>query len=60
MTEIEKLRRDAEGLVEAIRLDWKELAEKQLSPEQRQGIRTHIEWAQLELEGLLNELDASD
>lgn len=57
LTEIEKLRRDAEALIEAIRLDWRDLAELSLTPEQRAGVRAHIQWAQEELSGLLSELD---
>ncbi|MFC4292337.1 hypothetical protein ACFOWX_07905 [Sphingorhabdus arenilitoris] len=60
LSEIQELRNDAEALVESIRLDWRDLAELPLTQEQRQGIRTHIQWAQEELGGLLAELDALD
>lgn len=57
MTEIDKLRRDAEGLFESIRIAWIELGTPNLAIERRKGILTHMQWAYQELGGLLAEID---
>lgn len=56
MTEKEKLLRDIETLRESMRRDWKDLAALHLDPEDRAGIKKHIEWCQQELAELVAKL----
>jgi hypothetical protein len=59
MTETEMLLRDIETLRTSMRLDWHELANR-LSPEERAGIREHLEACQADLKVLLERLWALD
>jgi hypothetical protein len=60
VTEEEKLRRDIETLREAIRLDWADLAQLPLTPEERQGIRHNVTICVRDLADLLARLDNLD
>lgn len=60
MTEKEKLDREIETMFEAVRLDWAELANPQLTREQRQGIRAHIKACLDDLADLLSKQEALD
>ncbi|MBR1121384.1 zf-HC2 domain-containing protein [Bradyrhizobium lablabi] len=55
MTETEKLLRDIETLRTSMQLDWIDLAGR-LSPEERAGIREHLETCHADLKGLLKRL----
>ena len=59
MTEAEMLLRDIETLRTSMRLDWHELASR-LSPEEKTGIRQHLETCQAEIKVLLERLWALD
>ena len=57
MTSQEKLQRDIDTLRESIKLDWQDIATKQLSATERQGIRQHIQWCTDELKNLYEKLE---
>ena len=57
MTEQEMLRRDIDGLRESIRLNFVDLERLNLSPEDREGIRTNTRLLMDELAALLNRLE---
>jgi hypothetical protein len=59
MTETEMLLRDIETLRTSMRLDWHELASR-LSPEEKAGIREHLEACAVDLKELLRRLWALD
>jgi hypothetical protein len=58
MTSQEKLQRDIDTLRESIKLDWQDIATKQLSPTEKQGIKQHIQWCTDELKNLYERLEA--
>ena len=58
LMELKKARRDADALIESLRLDWRELAEGSHTAEQAEGIKIHMKWCLEELEGLPQQLDA--
>jgi hypothetical protein len=57
MTERKKLKRDIVGLNNSIRLDWVDLASKNLSATDRAGIRQDIGFLMEELAALVTRLD---
>jgi hypothetical protein len=57
MTEREKLIRDIDTLIDSLREDWKDLATKNMTPEERADTKQHIQWLVQELEELLRKLD---
>jgi hypothetical protein len=60
MTERKKLKRDIDGLNNSIRLDWVNLASKNLSATDRAGIRQDIAFLMEELAALATRLDELD
>lgn len=60
MTELEKLQRDANGLVESLRRDWLDIVDLSKPAGEREGIRVHIDWALAELRGLWERIEAID
>lgn len=57
MTSQEKLQRDIDTLRESIKLNWQDIATKQLSPNEKQGIKHHIQWCMDELKNLYEKLE---
>ncbi|HOY87623.1 MAG: hypothetical protein V9G21_06945 [Methylotenera sp.] len=57
MTKQEKFKRDIESLSDSIKLDWQDIASKQLSLEEKQGIIQHIKWCISELKELHERLE---
>ncbi|MFA6163137.1 MAG: hypothetical protein WC685_06890 [Methylobacter sp.] len=57
MTSQEKLKRAIDTLRESIKLDWQDLASKQLTTDERHGLRQHIEWCNSELKNLYERLE---
>ena len=60
MTEEEKLRRDIASLREAIRVSWQDVTRLALTPEQREEVRSNIDFCIWELAGLLTRMDQLD
>lgn len=56
MTSQEKLKRDIDTLRDSIKLDWQDLASKQLTQDERKGLKEHIEWCSSELNSLYERL----
>lgn len=52
----EKLVLDIETLRKSIQLDWAELSMVNLSTDERENIKEHIQWCILELKTIENEL----
>lgn len=57
MKDREKLLRDIETLLEAVRLDWRDIESKHLTQEEKTGIKKHIRWCLDELKILHKKLD---
>lgn len=57
MTSQEKLQRDIDTLRESIKLDWQDIATKQLSLTERKDIKQHIQWCSDELKSLYDRLE---
>jgi len=57
MTSQEKLQRDIDTLRESIKLNWQDIAIKQLSATQRQGVKQHVQWCTDELKKLYERLE---
>ena len=57
MTSQEKLQRDIDTLRESIKLEWQDIATKQLSITERQDIKQHIQWCSDELKNLYERLE---
>jgi hypothetical protein len=56
-TSQEMLRRDIETLLESVRLDWQELAQRSLTTDQMQAVRKHIDSCHRELRDLISRRD---
>jgi hypothetical protein len=56
MTDQERLLRDINTLDKSIRLNWQELAERPLSPDDRRGIQVHIAFLISDLQTLMKRL----
>ena len=57
MTDKQKPRRDIDTLKESIRIDWADLASKNLTADERKGLREHIEQCSGDLNDLLERPD---
>jgi hypothetical protein len=57
MTDKQKPRRDIDTLKESIRIDWADLAFKNLTADERKGLREHIEQCSGDLNDLLERPD---
>jgi hypothetical protein len=57
LTEAEKLKRDIDAVKESIRLEWLALAERPMSPLERQNVRQSIAALIETLQELLERLD---
>jgi len=57
MTDKQKPRRDIDTLKESIRIDWADLASKNLTADERKGLRKHIEQCSGDLNDLLERPD---
>lgn len=57
MTSQEKLQRDIDTLRESIKLEWQDIATKQLNITERQDIKQHIQWCTDELKNLYERLE---
>ncbi len=57
MTELGKLRRDADTLIESLQRDWRDIADPATLPEARELIRIHIQWCLDELSGLWKQIE---
>jgi hypothetical protein len=60
MSEQEKLRRDIDGLKDSIRLNWADLAHRNLTLQERQDIRQHTNWLIDELKAHIERLEKLD
>jgi len=56
MNQTEKVRRDLETVIESLRHDFRARSALQLTPEERAGIDTHIQWFLARWEELKKEL----
>jgi len=57
MTDEEKVRWEIDNLRESIRLDWANLASKNLTPDKRKAIEQHLEMCTSALRDLRERLD---
>jgi flagellar hook-associated protein FlgK len=58
--EVDKLNKDIKTLLEAIRLDWHDVANLPLSTADRAGIRAHIKHLQSQISEILDYLDRTE
>lgn len=60
MTAQDQLRRDIETLKDSVRLNWRDIGTRQLSAQERAGIKQNIKWCLDEMKKLYDQLESTE